>query len=129
MQRVTGIGGVFFKSQDPAATRDWYRAHLGVETQHDCWPFCWREREQPEEIGYTVWSAFPASSDYFDRPFMINYRVADLPALLEAFKAEGVVQVGEMKQEPNGKFAWILDPDGNKLELWEPVPSAQDPYL
>jgi predicted enzyme related to lactoylglutathione lyase len=82
-------------------------------------------------VGYTVWSPFAADSTYLpsSQPFMINYRVDDLEALVVALRAEGVRVVGEIEQHENGKFAWIVDPDGTKIELWEPVPSAQDPYL
>jgi len=133
MTRVTGIGGVFFKSSDPAAALAWYRTHLGIES--DDWggfAFQWTEKDQPGETGYTVWGAFPESTQYFkpsDQPFMVNFRVADMEGLIANLKAEGVQVVGEIEQHPNGKFAWILDPEGRKIELWEPVPSADDPYL
>lgn len=133
MARVTGIGGIFFKAQDQAKSLEWYRKHLGIESAE--WGGCgftWREATDPDEIGYTVWSPFKGDTDYFDpgrQPFMVNYRVDDLPAMLEALRAEGVEIVGDMIEEENGKFAWILDPDGQKVELWEPVPSAEDPYL
>jgi predicted enzyme related to lactoylglutathione lyase len=132
-KRVTGLGGVFFKSADPARIIDWYRAHLGIAAEKwGGFAFQWGEKGRPDETGYTVWSSFPDSTDYFspsDHPYMINFRVADLEALLTALKAEGVEVVGEMQEHPNGKFAWVLDPEGRKIELWEPVPSAKDPYL
>lgn len=132
-RRVTGIGGVFFKSADPAGTREWYRDHLGIESEDfGGFAFQWSEKDRPSETGYTVWSAFPDSTDYFapsEQPFMINFRVQNLTLLLAALKEEGVEVVGEIEQHPNGKFAWILDPEGRKIELWEPVPSADDPYL
>ena len=133
MKRVTGLGGMFFRSGDPKGVLAWYREHLGIES--DAWggfAFRWLDREQPEETGYTVWSAFPEDTKYFapsEHAFMVNFRVADLEGLLEALRAEGVEVVGEMAQEGNGKFAWILDPEGRKVELWEPVPSREDPYL
>lgn len=133
MTRVTGIGGVFFKSGNPKETLAWYRTHLGIES--DEWggtAFQWRDKAQPDEIGYTVWSAFPESSKHFgpgDQRFMFNFRVADLTALMAALKAGGVEAVGEIEDHPNGKFAWIIDPEGRKVELWEPVASAEDPYL
>ena len=133
MRRVTGIGGVFFKSSDPERTVEWYRDHLGIESgEFGGFAFQWREKERPDETGYTVWSAFPSSTDYFspsEQPFMINFRVEDLTGLIAALKEEGVRIVGGIEQHPNGKFAWILDPEGRKVELWEPVPSADDPYL
>jgi len=117
MKRVTGIGGVFFKCADPAATREWYRLHLGLET--DEWGWMWKWAGE----GCTQWSTFAANTDKFDtgqQEFMLNYRVADLPALLAALKAEGVTIVGEMEEYPYGKFGWIIDCDGRKVELWQP---------
>lgn len=133
MKRVTGLGGVFFKTRDPKTTVEWYRTHLGIESE--AWGGCafrWREHANAENVGYTVWSPFPADTQYFapsDHPYMVNYRVADLTALLAVLKKEGVQVVGDIVEEGNGKFAWILDPDGNKIELWEPVDSKDDPYL
>jgi len=132
MKRVTGLGGVFFKTDGKEQLLDWYRKRLGIEAADYGFAFLWNERDRPDETGYTVWSPFARDSDYFapsGHDTMLNFRVADLAALLEALKTEGVEQVGEMKQEANGKFAWVLDPDGRKIELWEPVPSAEDPYL
>lgn len=132
MKRVTGIGGVFFKSRDPKAMLAWYRRHLGIDEQGWGAAFRWREEADPEEIGYTVWSPFPEDTDYFApgaAQCMVNFRVAELEGLLAALKEEGVEVVGGIREEENGKFAWILDPEGMKVELWEPVPSARDPYL
>lgn len=132
-RRVTGIGGVFFRSEDPDRTREWYRSHLGIEAADwGGFAFQWRERDRPSETGYTVWGPFPDSTTYFSpsrESFMINFRVADLTSLIAALEAEGVEIVGGIEQYPNGKFAWILDSDGRKIELWEPVASAEDPYL
>ena len=133
MSRVTGIGGIFFKSHDPARVLEWYRTHLGITS--DDWggfAFQWSEKGRPNETGYTVWSAFPDTTNYFapsEQPFMINFRVADLARLIAALKEEGVEVMGEIEQHPNGKFAWILDPERRKVELWEPVASHDDPYL
>ncbi|MGH7703175.1 MAG: VOC family protein, partial [Gemmatimonadales bacterium] len=125
--------GVFFKSSDPARTLEWYRTHLGIASADwGGFAFQWSEKDRPSETGYTVWGVFPDSTRYFSpsqQPFMVNFRVADLVALIAALKAEGVEVVGEIQQAPNGKFAWILDAEGRKIELWEPVPSADDPYL
>ncbi len=132
MKRVTGLGGVFFKCDDPEATREWYRKHLGIEADPYGFPFFWREVEKPENKGYTVWSPFPKSTKYFDpseEPFMVNYRVDDMDALLPLLEAEGVQVVGGPDVEENGKFAWVVDPDGRKIELWEPVESSLDPYV
>ncbi len=133
MKRVTGLGGLFFKSGDRKRLLEWYREHLGIDS--DEWggfAFQWQDRQQPEETGYTVWSAFPDDTDYFapsDHGFMVNFRVDDLDALIDALEEEGVQIVGEIQQHENGRFAWILDPEGRKIELWEPVPSREDPYL
>jgi catechol 2,3-dioxygenase-like lactoylglutathione lyase family enzyme len=132
MKRVTGLGGVFFKTPDPDGLKDWYRRHLGIESDPWGFSFFWRKPDAPEEKGYTVWSPFPDSTKYFApsaEPYMINYRVDDLEALLAALAAEGVEIVGGPDTEENGKFAWILDPEGRKIELWEPVASARDPYV
>jgi catechol 2,3-dioxygenase-like lactoylglutathione lyase family enzyme len=132
MKRATGLGGVFFRCKDKASTQAWYKRHLGVDTHDFGAVFSWREHDAPEEVGYTVWGTFADDTDYFgraDQPVMLNYRVADLDALLAALKAEGVTIVKGPASEPNGKFAWIEDNDGHRVELWEPVPSAEDPYL
>lgn len=131
--RVTGIGGVFFKSRDPASIRKWYRDHLGISSEDwGGFSFRWREQDRPDEIGYTVWGVFPDTTDYFapaQQPYMLNYRVVDLAELVTALREEGVDIAGKIEEYPNGKFAWILDPEGRKIELWEPVPSSDDPYL
>lgn len=131
-KRVTGLGGVFFKAADSKAQLQWYRTHLGIESADYGFPFLWRETADKEEVGYTVWAPFSQDTDYFkpsEKPYMFNFRVANLVEMLAALREEGVTVVGEMAEEPNGKFAWIMDPEGNKIELWEPVPSAEDPYL
>ena len=132
MKRVTGVGGVFFKCRDSAAARDWYRKHLGIESEEWGFSFMWREHDNPDAVGYTVWSPHQEDTKRFGPPenrFMFNYRVADLGALIEALREEGVEIVGEIEDHENGRFAWILDGEGNKVELWEPVPSKDDPYL
>ncbi|HMB69675.1 MAG TPA: VOC family protein [bacterium] len=132
MKRVTGLGGVFLKCGDNKAMLEWYGRHLGLDTQDWGAVFRWREDGNTDEVGYTVWSPFPGDSDYFapsEHKCMLNFRVDDLEALVAVLREEGVEIVGEIKQEPNGKFAWIVDPEGMKVELWEPVPSAEDPYL
>lgn len=124
MKRVTGIGGIFFKSKDPQASKDWYRQHLGIEAGQYGAVFKWLQQDNPTKEGNTAWNAFPASTEYFDpsdQEFMINYRVENLEALLPLLIAEGVTVIGEMESFDYGKFAWILDPEGQKIELWEPV--------
>jgi predicted enzyme related to lactoylglutathione lyase len=118
MQRVTGIGGIFFKSANPEALYKWYEEHLGIKRDaHGTVIFNWAEP------GMTVWSIFPDNTEYFAptvSPFMVNYRVADLDALLEELKKESV-WIDDKREEAYGKFAWIRDCDGNRLELWEPA--------
>lgn len=124
MKRVTGIGGIFFKTADPQATKDWYRKHLGIDSGDYGMTFKWKECMSDNEEGCTVWSPFPSDTKYFNpskQPFMINYRVENLEKLLTVLKEEGVTIVGEMEEFEYGKFGWILDLDGNKIELWEPV--------
>lgn len=125
-EKVTGIGGVFFKAKDPKATAAWYAKHLGVpvlteEGRTTEATFLWKEADAPHTSARTVWSVFPADSNYYDADFMINYRVRDLDALLAQLKAAGVPMVGEPESYPFGKFAWVTDPDGRKVELWQPM--------
>jgi catechol 2,3-dioxygenase-like lactoylglutathione lyase family enzyme len=130
MKRVTGIGGIFFKARDPEALRAWYREHLGLEIED--WggmTFRWHQPEAPDPDGATVWTIFPASSKYFDpssAPFMINYRVPDLVALLDELRSEGCQVDDRTEISEYGKFGWLMDPEGNRIELWEP-PSGRVP--
>ncbi len=118
MKRVTGIGGVFFKSPDPKRLAEWYRVHLGIDVEE--WggvAFKWGG------AGTTVWSPFKADTDYFapsNATFMINYRVEDLHAVIAALRAEGCQVDDKVDESEYGKFGWVIDPDGNKLELWQP---------
>ena len=123
--RVTGIGGVFFKSRnDNAALAAWYEKHLGLSLES--WGGAvlkWPE-DKAEDEGLTVWTVAEKDTKWFspsESGFMINYRVDDLDALLEQLHAEGVTVVQGPESHENGKFAWIMDPDGNKVELWEPM--------
>ena len=125
MARVTGIGGVFFKSKgDRAALADWYRKHLGVQLESFGGAiFRWPD-DPAEDRGLTVWHIADAASQWFhpsNAPFMINYRVDNLDQMLEDLRGGGVQVIGGPEAHENGKFAWILDPDGNKVELWEPM--------
>jgi predicted enzyme related to lactoylglutathione lyase len=124
MKRVTGIGGIFFKGQNAEQLRSWYQEHLGIESQGD-WgaTFEWREAANPDETGQTAWSIFAGHTKYFEpstAPFMINYRVADLHALLAQLRSEGVKVDDKVEESEFGKFGWIMDPEGNRIELWEP---------
>ena len=121
MQRVIGIGGIFFKSKDPKALKAWYVRHLGFPETEDGYIVFVNQADSRE---HTVWSPFQQDTTYFEPSTsncMFNYRVADLDALLNVLREEGVTVVGETEEESYGKFGWILDPEGNKIELWEPV--------
>jgi catechol 2,3-dioxygenase-like lactoylglutathione lyase family enzyme len=123
MQRVTGIGGIFFKADDPEKMYQWYETHLGIKREHGYVSFPWRGEKDPDEKGVTAWSIFKRDTRYFDpsgAPFMLNYRVDDLDGLLEALRAEGVEIDPKREDYDYGRFAWITDPEGNKIELWEP---------
>jgi predicted enzyme related to lactoylglutathione lyase len=126
MKRVTGIGGIFFEAKDPAAMHAWYRKHLGIDVQ--AWggaAFTWKDDAGAPVGGTTIWSVGPAGSGHFapsTAPFMINYRVADLAALLAALRAEGCNVLEKTDDSEYGKFGWVIDPEGNKVELWEPPP-------
>ncbi len=121
--RILGIGGVFFKSANRAEMREWYSKHLGLGGKGGEVTLPWREHDDPQKEHVTVWTVFPASTKYFDpspAPFMINYIVDDLDALLDRLKQEGVKIDPKRMNESYGHFAWIYDSDGNKIELWQP---------
>ena len=129
-QKATGIGGVFFRAKDPAKLGAWYREHLGlpVDEQWNGCQFHWRELKNPKKTGSTVWNAFKADTKYFGsrrQGHMLNYRVADLKKMLAQLKKAGV-WIDPKTQDPKtqnseyGKFAWIKDGEGNRIELWEP---------
>ncbi|MGB8115982.1 MAG: VOC family protein [Candidatus Sulfotelmatobacter sp.] len=123
--RILGIGGVFFKSANRDQTREWYAKHLGLVDKGQGAMLPWREHDDPQKEHVTVWTVFPASTKYFDpspAPFMINYIVDDMDALLDRLKQEGVKIDAKRMDESYGRFAWIYDSDGNKLELWQPLP-------
>ena len=126
---VTGIGGVFFRTDDPESTRTWYREHLGIEGEGPGVSYYWREQDNPERVGFTVWSVFPEDTEYFgesSQDFMVNYRVRDLDLLLERLENAGIEQVKELEEYSYGRFAWVEDVDGNRIELWEPVYESSD---
>ena len=128
MKRVTGIGGIFFKAKDAAALRAWYQRHLGIDVQD--WggaAFTWSDAEGKPVGGTTAWSIGSAEGDQFapsKASFMINYRVADLHALVKALRQEGCKVLDKVDESEYGKFAWVIDPEGNKVELWQP-PAGQ----
>jgi predicted enzyme related to lactoylglutathione lyase len=121
-EHVTGIGGVFFKAKDPKAMLAWYREHLGIDAKGGYIDFTWREKDHPQEIGHTAWRIFPMNSAYFGQatsPLMINYRVANLDRMLKQLRRSGV-NIEKVENYNYGGFAWITDPEGNRIELWEP---------
>ena len=124
MKRDTGIGGIFFKAKDAQALREWYQRHLGIELEP--WggsAFRWTDAQGQPFNGTTVWNVFEAGSDYFapsKSPFMINYRVDDLHAVLKDLREEGCAVQEKVEESEYGKFGWVLDPEGNKVELWQP---------
>ena len=124
MKRVTGLGGVFFKCDDPKAMKEWYAKHLGIESGEYGAQFEWRSVDDPEKTCQTAWSLFPMKSEYFapsQKQHMFNYRVENLRELFDALRSEGVQIVGEIEESEYGTFGWIMDPEGNKIELWEPA--------
>ena len=123
MKRVTGIGGIFFKSKDPKKMMEWYKNHLGLDTTDYGVTFEWLEESDPTKKGATQWSPFKDTTKYFEpsqKEFMINYRVANMEALVEELRKEGVTIVDNIEDSDYGKFVHILDAEGNKIELWEP---------
>ena len=128
MKRVTGIGGVFFHAKDPVALRAWYQKHLGIDVQE--WggtAFRWADLEGKPMMGTTIWTVGDAKSDYYapsKSSFMINYRVADLESLVQALRDEGCNVLEKVDDSEYGKFGWVMDSEGNKVELWEP-PAGQ----
>ena len=124
-KRVTGIGGVFFKTKDPHAIKDWYNKHLGFNTDQWGCTFWWKDKEGNDCS--TQWSPFKADTDYFkpsDKDFMMNFRVENLEELLDTLRDEGVMVMDEIQKVEEVKFGWIIDPEGNKIELWEPNDKA-----
>ena len=128
MKRVTGIGGVFFKAKDAPALQAWYKRHLGIDVQD--WggtAFTWTGDDGTPVGGMTVWCIAPGQSNQFapsSAPFMINYRVEDLHALLETLRQEGCNVLEKIDDSEYGRFGWVIDPEGNKVELWQP-PAGQ----
>ncbi len=126
MKRVTGIGGVFFKAKDPAALQAWYKRHLGIDVQS--WggtAFTWGDDEGKPMPGTTVWCIGSQDSENYapsTASFMINYRVEDLHALVKVLREEGCNVLEKTDDSEYGKFGWVIDPEGNKVELWQPPP-------
>ncbi len=123
MKKVTGIGGIFFKCKDPNKMREWYKTHLGFDTNEYGTNFEWRQAADPTKKGSTQWSPFAEKTKYFEpstKDFMINYRVENLEVLVEQLKNEGVTIADKIETFEYGKFVHIIDIEGNKIELWEP---------
>jgi catechol 2,3-dioxygenase-like lactoylglutathione lyase family enzyme len=125
MKRAIGIGGIFFKSDNPKKLAAWYKKHLGIpiDESYGGYTFDWQDDEQRPGKGFTIWSPFKKDTDYLnpsEKEFMFNFIVEDLEALLDVLESEGIEQVGKMEDTEFGKFAWILDPEDHKVELWEP---------
>lgn len=128
MKKVTGLGGIFFKCTDPQGMNDWYAKNLGLTTGEYGTTFEWRQADDPSKKGSTAWCAFPNDTEYFnpsEKPFMINYRVDDIAALVEELKRNNVTIVDEIAAYDYGKFVHVLDPEGNIIELWEPSDDSE----
>ncbi len=124
--KVTGVGGIFFRCLNPDELKSWYGKHLGLAINEYGSPFEFRNAKNPDEINYLQWSPFEESTSYFDpskKEFMINYRVQNIELLVEQLKENGVTIVDKIESYEYGKFVHIMDPEGNKIELWEPVDS------
>lgn len=131
MKRVTGIGGIFFKSNDPKSTKEWYAKHLGFNTDEWGAAFITKKVEDPSKNAYLKWSPFSSQTNYFEpsqKEFMINYRVENIEKLVTLLKDEGVTICDEITSYDYGKFVHIMDEDGNKIELWEPVDEVFDNF-
>lgn len=122
IEKVNGIGGIFFKARDPKKMRAWYRDHLGIDSKAGYADFPWREKDNPDRLGRTVWTLFPTNTTYFGSstsPMMINYRVANLDRMIAQLRGAGVA-VEKTVDYNYGRFTWVTDPEGNRIELWEP---------
>ena len=117
---VTGIGGVFFKAKDPKKLKQWYDENLGFRNQQYGTNFEWRQAGDSMKKGFTLWAPFKETTTYFEKEFMINYRVANLDALLASLKTKGVLPIDTVERASYGAFVHIKDPEGNRIELWEP---------
>jgi predicted enzyme related to lactoylglutathione lyase len=129
-KRVVGVGGIFFRAKKPKELSAWYRNHLGIKTQDNVALFTWQPRTSSKRVGYTVWSILPHDTSYFRSKklqFMINYRVKNLNKLLAELRREGVRVDRKVENLEYGKFGWITDPEGNRIELWEPPRTYKAP--
>ena len=125
--KVTGIGGIFFRSEDPQKIKEWYGQNLGMAIDEWGSPFEFRNANRPDEINYLIWSPHDQVTEYFkpsEKQFMINYRVQNIEGLVKKLRENGVTIVDTIEEYDYGKFVHIMDPEGNKIELWEPVDSV-----
>ena len=125
--KVTGIGGIFFRSENPEETREWYSENLGLAVNDYGSSFEFRNTHRPDEINYLQWSLFDKNTEYFEpskKEFMINYRVQNIEGLVRQLRENGVTILDEIQEFEYGKFVHIMDPEGNKIELWEPIDSV-----
>lgn len=129
-RRAIGLGGVFFRSKNPKRLANWYRQHLGLEVSTEggqiFWPFHWKLRRGAQRKGVTIWAPFPTHTRYFGsqrQPIMMNYIVEDLDRVLRELRSEHVEVFGGVEASEYGRFAWIRDLEGHRVELWEPTPS------
>ncbi|OGU58521.1 MAG: glyoxalase [Ignavibacteria bacterium GWF2_33_9] len=132
MEKVTGLGGIFFKTKNPENIKKWYSEHLGLSATEWGTIFEWRPSENPEKIATTHWSPFEEDTNYFNpstKDFMINFRVKNIEKLTELLRQEGVTILDDIESYSYGKFIHILDPEGNKIELWEPAENDSENYV
>jgi predicted enzyme related to lactoylglutathione lyase len=130
--KITGIGGIFITSSNPDQLKEWYRDKLGLPCDKWGYVFKWRDIESPYHKSYTQWSVMNRGTNYFDpakQEFMVNYRIQNLDDYLARLQEKGAIQVGEIENYDYGRFAWILDGDGQKIELWEPVDKEFGKFL
>jgi predicted enzyme related to lactoylglutathione lyase len=123
LKRIIGLGGIFFKAKNPKKMAAWYRRHLQIPIKDDYAVFAWKSTADPKHEGHTVWSLLPGDTKYLGKSsstFMVNYRVRNLKKVLAELKKEGVTVEKKVEEYPYGKFGWITDPEGNRIELWEP---------
>jgi predicted enzyme related to lactoylglutathione lyase len=125
--KVTGVGGIFFRTKDPAKIKEWYGKNLGLAISEYGSSFEFRNANRPDEINYLQWSPFEEGTDYFDpskKEYMINYRVQNMKGMVEKLRENGVTILDEIEEYEYGSFVHIMDPEGNKIELWEPIDSV-----
>jgi glyoxylase I family protein len=127
MEKITGIGGIFFRSKNPQSLAQWYEAHFGISQT----PTDYSQPGWSQQAGPTVFAPFPQNTEYFGKPenvWMVNFRVRDLDAMIAQLNAAGIEVIPDPNSPyPNGKFAWLHDPEGNRIELWEPAGQDAQP--